>query len=329
MRLINTMIADRRFRVVLNGKTSKWRTINNGLPQGSVLSPAFFNIYTSDLPKTTSAKLVYADDIALIAQGTSLLSIEQTLSSDLATLERYFQRWMLRPNPAKTMVTAHHLDNKAARATLNVLFCGKKVEHVEHAKYLGVTFDRTLTFRQHLDQSRQKVKTRLNLLRKIAGTTWGAGAKTLRTAALALVYSTAEYCAPVWGSSSHTKKLDTMLNAAMRTVSGALKSTKTEWLPTLANIAPPRIRRDHIASNFFHRLAASPHLPAQRLLENPPPRRLKSRLPPWERAAAFLADPVNVAESWQKVWNEADVPNKCLITNPSAKLPGFDLPRKQ
>jgi len=52
--------------------------------------------------------------------------------------------------------------------------------------------------------------------------------RTLRTATLALVYSIAEYGAQVWRNSTHTKKIDTQLNSAMRIVSGTAKSTRTQ-----------------------------------------------------------------------------------------------------
>jgi hypothetical protein len=41
----------------------------------------------------------------------------------------------------------------------------------------------------------KKVSARINIVRKLAGTGWGA--ETFRTAALAIAYSTAEYCAAV------------------------------------------------------------------------------------------------------------------------------------
>ena len=56
---------------------------------------------------------------------------------------------------------------------------------------------------------------------------WGAGAKTLRISALFLVYSTAEYCAPVWCQSTHTRLIDSILNDALRIVAGCLRPTPT------------------------------------------------------------------------------------------------------
>ena len=91
---------------------------------------------------------------------------------------------------------------------------------------------------------RDKVKSRCNIISKLAGTDWGAPAPVLRTSAIALVYSVAEYCVPVWGRCAHVQHIDTQLNIAMRTVSGALKPTNINWLPVLSSIEPPQIRRD-------------------------------------------------------------------------------------
>ena len=87
----------------------------------------------------------------------------------------------------------------------------------------------------------------------LVGTSWGASANTLRTSALALCYSVAEYCCPVWSRSSHIRKVDSQLNSTMRQITGCLRATETQWLPVLANIAPPDLRRkastDRVLSN--------------------------------------------------------------------------------
>jgi len=111
-------------------------------------------------------------------------------------------------------------------------------------KYLGIKLDKTMTFKQHLEGVKDKLKTRNNIIGKLAGTSWGCWAlNVLRTSVLALVYSAAEYCAPVWVRSAHTKKVDVELNSTMRIISGCVRSTKVQWLPVLSNIVPTEIRR--------------------------------------------------------------------------------------
>ena len=56
---------------------------------------------------------------------------------------------------------------------------------------------------------------------------------TLRSSALALCYSAAEYCAPVWSRSANTSQVDVQLNSTMRLISGTLRSTHLPWLPVL------------------------------------------------------------------------------------------------
>jgi len=88
---------------------------------------------------------------------------------------------------------------------------------------MGVALDRILFFREHLTKTAGKLKKRNNLLTKLAGSSWGANAETLRTSAMALCYSVAEYCAPVWSRSSYTGLADVQLNSTMRLISGTLR----------------------------------------------------------------------------------------------------------
>ena len=66
----------------------------------------------------------------------------------------------------------------------------------------------------------------------------------MRTTALVLCYSVAEYAAPVWARSSHAQRLNPELNSACRAVTGCLKPTNVEDLYLLDGIVPPDIQRD-------------------------------------------------------------------------------------
>ena len=100
---------------------------------------------------------------------------------------------------------------------------------------------------------RKKLFSRVTLLRRLVGSGWGAGAKTLRIAALSLVYSAPEYCAPVRCRSAHTRLIDSVLNDAFRIVTGCLRPTPTNHLPVLSGIQPAELRRTGATLSLAHR----------------------------------------------------------------------------
>ena len=133
--------------------------------------------------------------------------------------------------------------NREANRQLQVTWSGTPHEHCEYPVYLGVTLDRCLNFKTHIQKTKAKVSARNNIVSKLINTRWGAIPQTLRSTALALCYSTAEYASPVWERFTHAKKLDPTLNASCRLITGCLRPTNTDSLYILAGIAPPAIRR--------------------------------------------------------------------------------------
>jgi len=78
----------------------------NGLPQGSLLTPSLFSLYTNNLRITRSRRFIYADDICCAFQAETISEIECTLAADLAHFAKYCQLWRLKSSTSKTVTSA-------------------------------------------------------------------------------------------------------------------------------------------------------------------------------------------------------------------------------
>ena len=114
---------------------------------------------------------------------------------------------------------------------------------------------------------------------KLAGSTCGASTNTLQSSALALCYSAAEYCAPVWSCSAHTGQVNVQLKSTMRLISGTLHFTPLPWLPVLSNIEPPALRRKATTDKLVEKIVKHDSWPIQPDILSPPLLRLTPRKP--------------------------------------------------
>ena len=124
------------------------------------------------------SRFTYADDLCITTQQNDFQHVEHTLDTR---------------HPAKTHICCFHLRNRDAKRKLDVTWNALELDHYPTPIYLEVTLDLTLSFKQHALNTKAKVNTRNNLLLKLTNSIWGAHPTTVRTTALALCFSTAEY----------------------------------------------------------------------------------------------------------------------------------------
>ena len=121
VKMIIELVRNRSFTLTTgDSKQSRLRRLKNGVPQGSVLAPLLFNIYTYDLPFMISRKFAYADDLVLLHYSENWKDLEGTLSQDMFTLSAYLQTWRLKLSHTKTVTAAFHLNNREAKRELKV-----------------------------------------------------------------------------------------------------------------------------------------------------------------------------------------------------------------
>ena len=94
--LIRDYLANRKQRVVLNGKSSEWATISAGVPQGSVLGPLFFLVYINDLVDNVNCDIkMFADDTSLFSRVDDPVRSALKLNEDLDTVKLWALQWKM------------------------------------------------------------------------------------------------------------------------------------------------------------------------------------------------------------------------------------------
>ncbi|XP_052249844.1 uncharacterized protein LOC127857490 [Dreissena polymorpha] len=111
--------------------------------------------------------------------------------------------------------------------------------------YLGVTFDKRQTWKPHISRIERTARRKLDLMRKLAGITWGANEQILKTIYLGTVRPTMEYSSAAWSTTAKTNQqaLDKVQNQALRIITGATKSTPIAFMEKLTGIQPLHERR--------------------------------------------------------------------------------------
>ena len=78
-------------------------------------------------------------------------------------LQEYYKEILLNANPRKTQVCAFHPNNHQANRKLDIKWNDNQIENDSFPVYLGITLDRTLSFKEHTRKTKEKVATKKNL----------------------------------------------------------------------------------------------------------------------------------------------------------------------
>ena len=139
------------------------KTINTGAPQGTVISPFLFTLYTNDCTAhSQEASIIkFSDDTAIIDTSDSHTSYEREVEQFAGWCDRHG----LDLNVGKTKEMVVDLKSEKKKSTVNAcMIKGQEVERVNVYKYLGTTIDSKLSFKQNTDEVFRKCRQRLHIL---------------------------------------------------------------------------------------------------------------------------------------------------------------------
>ena len=85
-------------------------------------------------------------------------------------LDSWTEKWYVAINKDKSSTTLFTISPKQKAGTITLV--GTTLKEDEEATYLGITFDKRQTLKQHIAKAEAKARCRLAILRKLAGTTW-------------------------------------------------------------------------------------------------------------------------------------------------------------
>lgn len=225
-------------------------TVYKGIPQGSILSPILYIIYTllfDERFRNGEIKILqYADDIVLYITGKKLEEIKVKLEEASSSFIDICGTLKLVPSTEKTQLicyTRHRITEP-----IQISFNGEYITNVNCIKYLGIWFDSKLSWNMEIKNISQKCFKSINLMRKMAGVSWGCHPKILLLVYRALVRSHIDFATTLIDTSrtSNLEKLDKIQRKALRIVTGCMISTPIQCVYSEAGEPPIEARRVQI-----------------------------------------------------------------------------------
>ena len=153
--ILNSYMTERYFRIKQEDTYSELRKIRAGVPQGSVLGPVLYLLYTSDLPTfKQNVVATFADDTAIMAVGDNVIETTEKLQAAIVEMEKWTNKWRIKLNEMKSV----HVDFTYKKIGHRPVYINHHaVPHGNTAKYLGMTLDVKLRWKPHVKKKQEEL----------------------------------------------------------------------------------------------------------------------------------------------------------------------------
>jgi hypothetical protein len=203
----------------VNHTPSSVQSVNYGVPQGSVLGPLLFLIYTNDIVNSVKNDVkirLFADDTNVFISTQSPLELKTVMTQVLHDLFQWFKENKLTVNLDKTCFTVFKSKNKKIPEYLNsIQIQNTIIRKVSSAKYLGVILDENLDWKEHISTLNKSLIKTSNSFKIIKHQVPQMNKFIFY---YAYIYSKIQYGIEVYGRAASTvlKKVQTQQNRALK-----------------------------------------------------------------------------------------------------------------
>ena len=207
---LKEFLSNRKFSVRVNNFLTIQELIETGVPQGAVVSPTLFSIFINDIPlnysKNKFYSLLFADDLcAFKMYKKSGKNINNSIQKYLNSIEGWLRNWRLLMAPSKCSYIVFSADKKYNfEKEINIKLFGVQISPSDSPVFLGIRFDRHLTFKNQISYMKESCLKRLNVLKVLSNKHWGLTTKTLTDVYNSLIRSLFEYSSIVYPCFSAT-----------------------------------------------------------------------------------------------------------------------------
>lgn len=277
--LLKSYLCGRHFQVKYCSEFSDIFPIKSGVPQGSVLGPLLYTLYTSDIPTTPDTQMgTFADDTVLLCRHKDPQLATEGLQLHLDILQNWLHKWRIKVNEQKSTHVTHTLKRSECPP---VYLNNVQIPQADGARYLGLHLDSKLTWKKHIMNKRKELDL------KIKKMYWLFGKKSpLSLANKILLYKAVikpvwTYGIELWGCSckSNVNIIQRFQSKALRTIAGAPWYISNLTMHTDFNILLVEEECRTRAQKHFDRLQRHTNKLASDLTINDNTKRIKRKWP--------------------------------------------------
>ena len=260
---IKSFLRHRIFQVKVGNILSERKCQEEGVPQGSVLSVTLFalaiNSISSHIPHDVLHTL-FVDDLSISFAGSRMPVIERKLQLTINNIIKWADMHGFKFSSSKTVVV-HFCRIRGLHPDPDLSIKGQRIPCVDETKFLGLIFDRRLTWVSHLKMLKTKCMKALDIFKVLAHTSWGADRETLLRLHKSLILSKLLYGCEVYSSAtpSRLKILDSVHHAGIRLATGAFKTSPIPSLLTDAGELPLDLHRQKALLRYWIRIQRLPN----------------------------------------------------------------------